>query len=285
MKRDPGEYFKDSRVAGKYDEYIGENIPYYWPTIRKICTSLQSLYGDATNGMVAIEFGAGTGNLSLSLIENLGIKRMLMLDHSRSMLLGAEEKVRRSGIPYEAILTMESSILADDWKQAIGLQSLDIALFHLSLDHVEEDSDLRRLLRDIYDRLSAGGCLVIAEKCADGRDKESASWLAFTRMVEIRASHMLEHGFMSAIEVELWRQHLLSEDVLRPLDVLWSFVIDAGFRVAEAWGVSLESHQHITYDSFYTNFKIKHLSVSTPISNVAFGIGVLICIKDAGLAV
>jgi len=50
---------------------------------------------------------------------------------------------------------------------------------------------------------------------------------------------MLENGFMSESETESWRQHLLCDDILRPLGVLRQLIEKTGFRIYDAWGIAL----------------------------------------------
>ena len=278
---DPGEYFKDANVADKYDGYIGKNIPHYWRTIRCICDALRGVYGDSLSKMTAVEFGAGTGNLALTLASQLHLKRLLMLDHSASMLAAALRKAKRMEIPEDRVQAVEASILNYDWNRVSGFEHPDIVLFHLSLDHVEHDSDLCQLLQDIYDRLSPGGCLVIAEKCADGSDKNSLSWKSFLNMVQIRQSHMLENGFMSESETESWRQHLLCDDILRPLGVLRQLIEKTGFRIYDAWGIALGADKPITYEAFYQVMELKRVNLSEPLDpREAFAVGILIGVKS-----
>jgi hypothetical protein len=74
-KTDPGDYFKDTSVAENYDRYIGENIPYYHSTVSTICDYVKNAYGQTASEKHAIEFGAGTANVSLALPDRVGLAR------------------------------------------------------------------------------------------------------------------------------------------------------------------------------------------------------------------
>jgi SAM-dependent methyltransferase len=280
VRDDPGDYFKTAGVAANYDRYIGDNIPYYWSTLRDICLRLKKIYGSTAENMIAIEFGAGTGNFSLMLLKQLALRRILMLDHSQGMLAAARNKIQVNEVPTQAIATLHSSILDRAWMTQGEFSCPDLVVFHLALDHVEKDGDLTVLLRRIYSQMTVGGCLVIAEKCANGKDKLSQSWKSFEKMVHFRAEHLLKHGLMSEKQIKAWSNHLLKEDILRPLSELWSSVEAIGFRVVDACGVPLQNSVAMTYEMYYGQSVLVDLkSSSADELNQAFGIGVLVCRK------
>jgi 2-polyprenyl-3-methyl-5-hydroxy-6-metoxy-1,4-benzoquinol methylase len=231
--------------------------------------------------MNAIEFGSGTGNLTVSLIERACFARVLMLDHSVGMLEAALEKARRRELRTDQVAAIESSILESRWKGVDGFAKPDVVVFQLSLDHVEHDAELRTLFADIFNGLSAGGALIISEKCADGSAKDSASWKSFVRMVDLRARHMLTKGLMSTDQVEAWQRHLLDDDILRPLSALQAFAVEAGFRIAEIHGVELRPAEVMTYENYYRSRQVNRIMPDDPgLGERAFGIGILCCVKD-----
>jgi len=145
------------------------------------------------------------------------------------------------------------------------------------------DADLSIFLSEIYQSMTIGGTLIIAEKCANGANKASESWRSFEKMIDFRTQHMLNAGLMSDAQAGTWRQHLLEEDVLRPLATLWQFAENAGFRVDDAYGAPLPEVESMSYESFYGTKILQHLgSARTTLGQNGFGVGVLFCVKDEG---
>jgi ubiquinone/menaquinone biosynthesis C-methylase UbiE len=105
-KSDPGDYFKDISVAENYDRYIGTNIPYYRSAINAICEILSDMHGRAAPDLTAVEFGSGTGNVTVSLLQQVGLGKVLMVDHSQGMLTVALEKIRKLGLPETSAIAL-----------------------------------------------------------------------------------------------------------------------------------------------------------------------------------
>lgn len=281
-RTDPGDYFKDTSVAENYDRYIVENIPYYNSTVSTICDYIKNAYGQAASEKRAIEFGAGTANVSLALIDRVGLAKVLLLDHSAGMLEAALRKVQERGLALGRVKTLQSPMLDRTWKSVDDFKRPDIVLFHLSLDHVEHDTDLITFLSEIYQSMNTGGTLILAEKCANGASKISESWRSFEKMIDFRTQHMLDSGLMSDAQAGAWRRHLLEEDILRPLATLWQFVENAGFRVDDAYGAPLPKVECMSYETYYCTKSLQHLgNVRTALDQKGFGVGVLFCVKDS----
>jgi len=55
--------------------------------------------------------------------SQLHLKRLLMLDHSASMLAAALRKAKRMEIPEDRVQAVEASILNYDWNQVSGFRT------------------------------------------------------------------------------------------------------------------------------------------------------------------
>jgi ubiquinone/menaquinone biosynthesis C-methylase UbiE len=225
-----------------------------------------------------VDLGTGTGNFLQVILEFLPVAQCLLVDHSEPMLAIASEKLRRSGC---TVATKAVSFLSDSWTKIPGFEQSEIVLASLALDHIHSDEALLSLFRRIYRFLPAGGCFVLAEKCANGKDRESPSWKSFLRMIQIREGHMLKNGLKTPSETERWKQHILTEDYLRPLACLWTLAEKAGFLVHSAAGVPLPDHDFLDEAHYYSKSSVSPLmKTSVFSSDKAYDLGILFCIKQ-----
>lgn len=269
-------YFISEETAKAYDSYIGVSIPCYWPAFHFAAHRLAKMFADK-KGLRCVELGAGTGNFLQVVLEFLPVEKCLLVDHSEPMLAIASEKMRRSGCTAAATAV---SFLSDAWTTIPGFERSEIVLASLALDHVHSDEDLLALLERIYRFLPAGGCFVLAEKCADSRDRESGSWKSFVQMIRIRERHMLKNRLKTPSEAERWKHHILTEDCLRPLACLWTLVERAGFVVHSAAGAPLPEHDRLDEESYYALSSLSPLmKTSVFASDQAYGLGMLFCLK------
>lgn len=277
---DPGDYFKDSRVAGSYDAYIRSNVPFYHSSIATNSHIIQAHGALIRRPLNLLEFGPGTGNLTLDILRNADVGKYWLVDHSQPMLDLLMRKARSEKLKSEALVPCRAAMLDQDWVDAVPAGALDAVLFHLALDHVADDADLEQLLATLYAKLAPSGLLVVAEKCADGDRRQSDSWKSFAKMVDHRFTNMVSTGLKTRTEAEAWRHHILAEDTLRPLGSLWSSVEAAGFRVVSAHGAPLPHAGIMSYESFYGMQAIETVSRDLACDpDRAFGIAILVCAK------
>jgi ubiquinone/menaquinone biosynthesis C-methylase UbiE len=270
-------YFTSEQTALAYDSYIAVSIPFYWPALHFAARTLSKMFADK-RGLRCIELGTGTGNFLQVVLEFLPVAQCLLVDHSEPMLAIATEKLHRPGC---TVATKAVSFLSDSWTTIPGFEQSEIILASLALDHIHSDEALLALFERIYRFLPAGGCFVLAEKCANGNDKESPSWKSFLRMIQVRERHMLKNNLKTPSETRRWKHHILTEDCLRPLACLWNLVEKAGFLVHSAAGVPLPDHDSLDEAHYYSTSSVSPLMKTSIFSaDQAYGLGMLFCLKQ-----
>lgn len=221
-------YFTNESVAQQYDKYVTTNIPFYSTALNFITKATRS-YSQNSESNSCLEIGAGTGNLaSAACIIAKNIQSCFLLDHSEPMLQIAREKWQKMGIGCK-LHTVPVSFLDEGWEDRVD--SCNIVLSSLTLDHIHEDSVLQQLFDRIYAYLPSGGLFVLAEKCAN--QNEPKSWNAFLNMIELRAVHLQQNSLKTMEQIQLWKRHILTEDHLRPLSELVRMLELSGFKIAE----------------------------------------------------
>lgn len=270
-------YFIQSKVAEKYDQYIGESIPFYEDIITTIHDFVLKHCTD--NPISIIDLGAGTGNLAYHLImKKLNIHTCFLLDHSESMLKIAESKLISKHI--KNFQCINSSFLDNQWVKKIPITNVDIINATFALDHIKSDDDLQNLFHSIYGLLKSGGLFIIGEKCVNPKE---SSMKSFIKMIDIRKNYMLKHQIKNREDIDKWYTHILNEDFLRPLPVLLKMAEKEGFKFKDGYGISLpKDDKKITSDYFYKLKKLTSLSYEDILGsfNRAFGIGMIVLVKD-----
>jgi ubiquinone/menaquinone biosynthesis C-methylase UbiE len=269
-------YFTSEETAKAYDSYIGASMPYYWPAFHFAAHKLAEMFA-GKGGLRCIELGAGTANFLQVVAESVPVAQCLLVDHSGPMLAVASEKMRRLRCRAAARAV---SFLSDEWTKVPGFEQSEIVLASLALDHVHRDGDLLALFEKIYRILPAGGCFVLAEKCANGRDRESSSWKSFMQMIRIREQRLLKDKLKTPSETEKWKRHILTEDCLRPLSGLWNLVERAGLRVDTAAGAPLPDHDRLDEAGYFAMSSVSPLEKDSVFaSDRAYGLGMLFCLR------
>ena len=272
-------YFTNRQTAHAYDGYIGISIPFYWPALHFAARTLAGMFA-GKSALGCAELGAGTGNFLRIVQEYISLKRCLAVDHSEPMLAIASRKLRRPGCRM-AVLAV--SFLSDAWTELPDFSASDIVLASLALDHIHSDEALLSLFGKVYRFLTPGGCFVLAEKCANGGDRESASFRSFERMVGIRERHMVQQGLKTAEDTRLWKRHILEDDCLRPLGSLWQMACRAGFAIPAAAGVALPEGDDLDDEAYFRMTSVSPLSKADVFArDRAYGLGMLFCLKPDG---
>lgn len=126
-----------------YDELIGE-APYdEW-----LQFTLALFRKHQINGKQVADVGAGTGEMSVRLAKS-GYD-IVGIDYSEDMLLTAEEKAKKHNIKIQWI--------QQDLLQLDGLENLDVVVSYLDvMNYIVEESDLKRVFRNIYQVLKEEG--------------------------------------------------------------------------------------------------------------------------------
>jgi trans-aconitate methyltransferase len=129
---------------------------------RAVAAEIRSRLGDHTYHR-ALDFGAGTGALSLLLADRFD--EILLVDTSAGMLAEAAGKITAAGPALAArIRTLPVDLTGDDpsgWPEA---GSVDVVYTSMALHHVPDVPDL---LRTLHALLLPGGLLFVADLAAD----------------------------------------------------------------------------------------------------------------------
>ncbi len=143
-----------------------------------------------TRGMKALDFGCGTGLLSLQVRELTGA--VTCADSSRGMLDVLEEKARSAGLSGVTAIHLTS----DDGEGLVG--SYDLITSSMTFHHVR---DIPALVKRLAHHLNPGGALCVADLDPDGgrfhRDDTGVFHDGFTR--EEMADHLRGAGFIDVI--------------------------------------------------------------------------------------
>ncbi|MEH2123781.1 class I SAM-dependent methyltransferase [Nostoc sp.] len=271
-------YFVKTKVANKYDGYIGENIPFYWPALNFIGKSVSEYFSNK-DALDCIEIGSGSANLSITVSQYIQLKSLLLLDHSAPFLEIAKQKLSETPSVQITPILKHASFLSDDWQNDIEPNSKDLILSSLTLDHIADDEEFLSLLKKLQSLLKKGGCFVTAEKCASSSNT-TKSWQSFAKMIHIRGENNLKNNFKNASEIEAWKHHNFTEDILRPFSDVWTLVEKAGLTVKYAGGVPLPEPDNLNYDTFYELNKVRSFTRQEVFSSEqAFGVAILICKK------
>jgi 2-polyprenyl-3-methyl-5-hydroxy-6-metoxy-1,4-benzoquinol methylase len=129
---------------------------------RAIAEEIRSRLGDRTHHR-ALDFGAGTGALSLLLADRFD--EILLVDTSAGMLAEAAAKITAAGLNLAArIRPLAIDLTGDDptgWPEP---GSIDVVYTSMALHHVTDVADL---LRTFHALLVPGGLLFVADLAAD----------------------------------------------------------------------------------------------------------------------
>ncbi|MGE5395835.1 MAG: class I SAM-dependent DNA methyltransferase [Candidatus Saccharibacteria bacterium] len=107
---------------------------------------------DLNPGMVAMEYGAGTGTLSFMLKDK--VKEITLMDSSVEMVKVMEQKMQSSGEGHlkPLFFNLETNDYTD--------QTFDLIVTQMVMHHV---GDINGIIRKFYSLLNDGGYLVIAD--------------------------------------------------------------------------------------------------------------------------
>jgi len=102
--------------------------------------------------MTAMEFGCGTGLLSVALRDHF--KSITLIDNSQGMINVLEEKIEENG------LHNFKPLCVDPLEEEVGLHNFDVAYILMTLHHIH---DLNKIMQLFYSSLHTGGYLCIAD--------------------------------------------------------------------------------------------------------------------------
>ena len=105
-----------------------------------------------SKSMTALEFGCGTGLLSVALRDRF--KSITMIDNSPGMIHVLEEKIKENG------LHNFKPLCVDPLKEEVELKNFDVAYILMTLHHIH---DLNKIMQMFNSSLKDGGYLCIAD--------------------------------------------------------------------------------------------------------------------------
>ncbi len=194
--------------AQEYDRAIRTYIPEY---DEMIGTVVRWLDGHLAQGLV-VDLGAGTGALSLAILDALPDARVQLVDVDPAMLEVARGRLAAHAGRYE----LRRGAFADP------LPPCDAVVASLALHHVADLAEKRALYRRIHGALRPGGALLVADVTVheDGAERRRvfAGWSAA----------MQRHG-ITAAEAEAHFAQWAGEDRYYPLVAELDALAAAGF--------------------------------------------------------
>ncbi len=201
--------------AREYDRAIRMYIPAY---DEMVATVVRWLDGHLPAGGLVVDLGAGTGALSVAILDALPSARVLLVDVDPSMLEVARARVA----PHADRAELRRAAFADPLPQC------DAVVASLALHHVADLADKRALYRRIHDALRPGGVLLIADVTVheDGPERRRvfAEW----------STAMQAHG-ITAAEAERNFAQWAGEDRYYPLLAELGALAAAGFPRPESF--------------------------------------------------
>ncbi|HVN61847.1 MAG TPA: methyltransferase [Gaiellaceae bacterium] len=196
-------------TADEYDRAIRAFIPGY---DRMIATVVHWLDGHVPSGGLVVDLGAGTGGLSMAILDALPDVRVQLVDVDPTMLDVAAMRCSAHAGRYEL-----RRARYDD-----PLPRCDAVVASFSLHHVATHAEKRELYRAIHTALEPAGLVVVADALAypDGPVRR--------RMIDDLVAHMERNG-ITAREAEAHLAQWAKEDFYVSLPDELSLIAEAGF--------------------------------------------------------
>ena len=196
-------------AADEYDRAIRTFIPDYE---RMLATIVRWLRGHVPTDGLVIDLGAGTGALSVAILDALPGARVDLVDVDPNMLDVAAERCAAHSGRYH--------LRHGRFEEALPRCHAVVAT--LALHHVPDDDAKRDLYRAIHAALEPRGLLVVGDLLihADGPERD--------RMLEEWYAHMQRHG-ITAAEAEGHFAQWAEEDRYLPLGDELALIHEAGF--------------------------------------------------------
>ena len=168
----------------EYDRIIRTFIPGYE---EMLATVVRWLRGHLPEGGLVVDLGAGTGALSLAVLDAMPGARLELVDVDPAMLEAARERLA----PHAGRYQVRRGAFADP------LTPCDAVVASLALHHVVTLSEKRELYRRIRQALRPGGLLLVADAAVHGggraRQRIFAEWSAFMQTQGITAAEAEAH--------------------------------------------------------------------------------------------
>jgi len=143
-------------TAAVFDDMLSRSVPFY-EEVQYMITELASAH--VSDNAVIYDLGCSTGTTMLMLGKNINRKNVTLfgLDNSEAMLEKARHKLKQCRIRHKC------KFIGGDLNGHVQFSEADVFIMNLTLQFVRP---LHRdtLIRNIYNNLKKGGCLIIIEK-------------------------------------------------------------------------------------------------------------------------
>lgn len=168
--------------------------------------------------MTGIEFGSGTGMLSIALKDHFS--KITLLDSSQGMIDVCRKKISEMGIPHLIPVCLDLE------KEDPGMDPVDMIFNQMALHHVE---DVRAMIAKFWKWLRPGGKLVVADLYPeDGTFHDHQSYVhnGFDPLKLTRDLTELGFGEVEYTEIYQMKKPLDSGDQkVFPVFLLWGTAI------------------------------------------------------------
>jgi tRNA (cmo5U34)-methyltransferase len=145
----------DKRVVTVFDDMVTRSVPFYLE-IQRMIGELAGQY--ATAGSNVYDLGCSTGTTMKNMDESVDQSiTFIGMDDSKEMLRQCDENLRKNG------MTRKLELVDVDLNKNININNASVVVLCLTLQFIRPLYRLN-LLRQIYEGMVPGGCLILVEK-------------------------------------------------------------------------------------------------------------------------
>ncbi len=221
----------DKEVASLYSQ----RDPIWLPDFKYMFGLVPQLIAPYIHGNGAVlDIGAGTGNLSRSILEAFPEVRAVLIDFSSNMLSAAPKVLSQFKGRFE---TMVADFIEADF--GTGIYSAVVSSF--AIHHCRSNDEYGTLYQKIEKAIGSAGIFVCCDVVAGAdvnmtlqNEKEWASFLKQQGLSEDEAQRILSNYHIEDSPVDLWTHlQLLKAAGFRSMEVVWkrsNFAVYAGAK-------------------------------------------------------
>ncbi len=165
-----------------------DNNPIHWERSEAIANAMINAL-PLHQGMVALEFGAGTGILGFLLEERFS--EIVLMDSSGEMVKVMQEKAEKAGLKHLKPLFFDLE------KENFTGQTFDCIFTQMAMHHV---GDIELMVTKFYQLLNPGGWLAIADLYAEDGTFHSEGFTGHKGFEPEKLERMLSEAGFSALQ-------------------------------------------------------------------------------------